>query len=139
MTVIERSHELRSVIDTTLKSEAVYSPTADSARYIGRKAAAVVSDAMRSGSLSSIAESIAACLADFPAPIWTIIDSDITMPLSTSIPSAIISAARDIWSSPMSNKPIIIRAISMADGIRQATISPVLRPSVRSMTSATTL
>ena len=53
-------HEQSKVMVTTLKIGAVYSPVDDSARKIGRKAAAVVSEEVSSGILNSFAESIAA-------------------------------------------------------------------------------
>ena len=94
--VSARSHEQSSVMVTTLNSGAVYSPVSDSARKIGRKAAAVVSDEVRSGPLSSAAEASAASLTGLPSDICTMIDSDITIALSINIPRAIISAANDI-------------------------------------------
>ena len=125
------------MIVTTLKIGAVYSPASDSARKIGRNATAVVNDEVRSGIRSSLAESTAARRRSFPAAICTMIDSVMTIALSTSMPSAMISAASDIWSSPMSRKLITRIPLTMAIGIRLATISPVRRPSVTSMTSVT--
>ena len=94
--VSERIHEEINVMVTTLKIGAVYSPAVDSARKIGKKAAAVVSDDVRSGILSSAAESMAASSRPLPSASCVMMDSVITMELSTSIPSEMISAARDI-------------------------------------------
>ena len=65
------------------------------------------------------------------------IDSDITIALSTSMPRAMISAAIDIWFNPMPNTPITIRADTIAIGIRLATTRPVRRPRLTSITSVT--
>jgi hypothetical protein len=67
--VKERTQEHRSVVASTLKIGAVNSPAAFSARYIGRKAAAVVSEEVNRASASSSALSTAACTAGFPAAI----------------------------------------------------------------------
>jgi hypothetical protein len=63
--VSERTHELSRAIVTTLNRSAVYSPVCDSARKMGRKAAAVVSDDVRSGIRNSFADSMAASIAFF--------------------------------------------------------------------------
>ena len=97
--VSARTHEIKSVRVTTENSTPVYSPTADSARRIGKNAAAVVSDAIRSGTLSSLVAPIAAETPLSPAAMRTMIDSETTMALSTSRPRAMMSAASDIWSS----------------------------------------
>ena len=80
----------------TLNRGAVYSPVVDCASEIGRNAAAVVSDEISSGTRSSRAEPTAASTGRRPALICTMIDSAITMALSTSMPSAMIRAASDI-------------------------------------------
>ncbi len=125
------------MIETTLNSGAVYSPTSDSAKKIGKNAAAVVSEATKSGTRSSPAEARAASTALAPRSIRTMIDSDITMALSTKSPSEIISEASDIWSRPIPITLITSRAITMAQGIRLATTSPVRSPSVSSITAIT--
>ena len=78
----------------------MYSPVVDCASEIGRNAAAVVSDEISSGMRNSRAQATAASTGRRPAAIRTMIDSAMTMALSTSIPSAMMSAASDIWSSP---------------------------------------
>ena len=135
--VSDRTHDDSRVMVTTLKSGAVYSPTADSARKIGRKAAAVVSDEVRSGTWSSRAESTAAFTGGRPSPICTMIDSDITIALSTSMPRAMISEAIDIWSRPIEKNDIISSVVSIAIGISVATTRPVLRPRNSSITRVT--
>ena len=80
---------------TTLKSGAVYSPVDDSARKMGRNAAAVVSDAIRSGRRSSRTELTAASIGRRPTAICIVIASVITMAWSTSMPRARISAASE--------------------------------------------
>ena len=91
------------VMVTTENSTPVYSPTADSAKRMGRNAAAVVSEAMSSGTRSSLVAPMAAWMPSSPAAIRTMIDSEMTIALSTRSPSAMIRAASDIWSSWMSN------------------------------------
>ena len=79
----------------TLKRLRQYSPTMDSARKMGRNAAEVVSDEESRGTRNSLAESTAASAGFLPPAIWTMIDSDMTMALSTSIPRAMMSEARE--------------------------------------------
>ncbi len=136
--VSARIQEDRRVIVTTLKIGAVYSPVVDSARKMGRNAAAVVSDAMSNGTRSSRAESTAASAAGLPSDICTIVDSTMTMALSTSIPRAIIRDARETWSRPIPKIDMTRSAITMAIGIRLATTRPVRRPRKSSITTATT-
>ena len=84
------SHDESSAMVITLKRGAVYSPVVDCASEIGRNAAAVVSDEISSGTRNSRAEPTAASTGRRPAAIRTMIDSAITMALSTSMPSAMI-------------------------------------------------
>jgi len=96
-TIVSAStHEIRRVIVTTEKSTPVYSPTADSASRIGKKAAEVVNDAISSGTLSSLVAPNAADTPSSPAAMRTMTDSEITIALSTSSPSEMMSAASDI-------------------------------------------
>ena len=104
---------------------------------MGRNAAAVVREDVRSGIRSSWAERRAASTRDRPASICTMIDSDITMALSTSMPRAMISEARDIWLSPMSRNDITRNDSTMVVGMRLATTRPVRSPSMTSITSIT--
>ncbi len=122
---------------TTVKRSPVYSPASDSARKNGRKAAAVVRDAMRRGVLSSLAESTAAARRSFPDCICTMMDSDMTIALSTNIPNATMSEASDIWFSPIPKSGMRNTDITMATGISAATTRPVRTPRVSSMTSTT--
>jgi len=81
---------------------------------------------------------MAASKAFSPFSILTIMDSAITIALSTSIPSAIISAARETWFKPTSALDIKSRVVTITAGIRLATTTPVLIPRNRSMTTRTT-
>ncbi len=136
--VSDRTQEQSRVTVTTTKIERVYSPASDSARKKGRKAAAVVSEAVRSGMRSSWAACIAASSRFFPSAILTMIDSDITIALSTSMPSAMISAASDIWSRLTPKNGSSSKEAKMAMGINVDTTSPVRTPSVTSITRTTT-
>ncbi len=64
--------------------------------------------------------------------------SETTIPLSTNIPSAIISAAREIWSKPIEKFDITIMESNMVIGMRLETIKPVRNPRVISITAVTT-
>ena len=108
----------------TMKRGAVCSPVVDSANAIGRNAAAVVSDEISSGTRGSRAEPTAASTGRRPAAIRTMIDSAITMALSTSIPSAMMRAASDIWSRPMPSHAITSSEPTIVIGTRLATTSP---------------
>ena len=136
--VKDSSHELSRVMVTTLNRDAVNSPTLDSARNIGKNAAAVVSDEVSNGTRNSLAESIAASIGFLPADMETMMLSVMTIPLSTSMPSAIINAASDIWSRPILKTDINNMATSMLAGIKKTTIRPVRIPRLTSMTAATT-
>ena len=122
----------------TLTSGEVYSPVVDCASEIGRNAAAVVSDETSSGTRSSRAELTAASTGRRPVAICTMIDSVITMALSTSMPSAMMRAASDIWSSPTSRKDITSSDAIIASGTRLATTSPVRGPRKSSITRGST-
>ena len=63
---------------------------------MGMNANAVVNDDMSNGVFSSRAESIAASTAEMPCSRFTRMDSTMTMALSTSKPSEMMSAAREI-------------------------------------------
>ena len=84
------------VIVTTENKDDVNSPILDSARMIGKNAADVVNDDTNKGAHNSFEDSIAALYTFSPLASLTEILSDITTPLSTSIPSDIINAAREI-------------------------------------------
>ncbi len=95
---------------------------------MGRKAEAVVREEIRSGIRNSDAESIAAVIRFTPASICTMMDSDMTMALSTSRPREMMSEASDIWSIPMSNRDMTYMAMIIAMGTRLATTRPVRIP-----------
>ncbi len=67
---------------------------------------------------SSLAEVTAASSAFMPSSILTMIDSDTTIALSTSIPSAMISAARDTWLRPNPARDINSNVVTITAGIR---------------------
>ena len=129
---------MTSAMVTTMNSGAVYSPVVDSARKIGRNAAEVVSEEMSSGKRSSRAEPTAASTAGRPSSICTMMDSAMTMALSTSIPRAMMSAASDIWSSPIPRNDITSSEPTIVTGTRLATTRPVRSPRKRSITPSTT-
>ncbi len=93
--VSDSTQEASKVMVTTWNSERVYSPTSETARNWGRKAADVVSDAVSNGKRSSLAAARAASRTERPsrAPTW--VDSTMTMALSTSMPREMISAPSD--------------------------------------------
>ncbi len=97
----------------------------------------MVSEEVSSGVRSSAAERTAASTAATPSLICTMIDSDMTMALSTSSPRAMISAASDIWLMPMSKTAMKMKLVTIAIGIRLATTRPVRTPRVRSITNRT--
>ena len=131
------SQEQSNEIETTLKMSAVYSPTADSARKIGRKAAAVVREEVRRGTAISPPAATAASTAPSPRSRLTRTASAITMALSTSSPREMIRAARDIWLTVMPKKPITENVAKIAAGTSMPTISPVRRPRNSSITTTT--
>ena len=100
-------------------------------------AAAVVSDEVSSGIRSSAADCTAASMAFLPSLSDTMIDSDITMALSTSMPRAMISAASDIWLMPTSKIDMKMKLEMIAIGMSDATTRPVRTPSATSITSST--
>jgi len=104
---------------------------------MGRNAAAVVREEVSRGIRSSAPESTAASTGFLPSPIWTRMDSDMTMALSTSMPKAMMRAARDIWSMPMPRNDMTSRLRSMERGMRGDTASPARIPMPTSMTART--
>jgi len=137
-TVNASSQEDSSAMVTTTKIFPMISPITDSARKKERKAADVVSVETNRGAMSSREDCTAADAAASPACIFTMIDSLITMALSTSIPRAMISEARVTLFRPISIRDMIRRVTMMVDGIRLATTRPVRRPRKISITSNTT-
>ena len=132
-----RIQDINRLIETTLNKSAVYSPVSDSAKYIGKKAAAVVNDEVRSGTRSSAADSTAAARGFFPSDRLTIIDSDITIALSTRSPSEIIRAARDTVLRLIPKKFIAAKDARITVGIKLDTRRPVRNPRVMNMTIET--
>ena len=65
------------------------------------------------------------------------IDSAMTIALSTSIPRAMTSAASETWSRPMPSSAIRNSDMTIAAGTRLATTSPVRNPSTTSRTATT--
>ncbi len=98
----------------------------------------MVKEETRSGTESSLDEPMAAATGFSPASIFTIMDSDITMALSTSIPNAMIRDARDTWFKPIPNMFMTMIVTTMTEGIRLATTSPVRKPRKISMVKSTT-
>ena len=72
-----------------------------------------------------------------PSCICTMIDSLITIALSTNMPKAMMSAAIEIWSSPISKNCMRTRVVSIAVGISVDTTSPVRKPRDTSITRST--
>ena len=101
----------------------MYSPVVDCASEIGRNAAAVVSDEINNGTRNSRAEPTAASTGRRPAAICTMIDSAITMALSTSMPSAMIQGGQRHLVEPDVEKAIASSDAIIAIGTRLATTS----------------
>ncbi len=134
---MERSQEQSSVRATTWKMERQNSPTSESAMAIGRKATMVVREEVSSGSQSSRTAPAHAASLSSPLDRRTRMFSLVTMPLSTSMPRAMISEAMETLCSLMSNCGIRAMHISMAMGTSSPAISPRRSPANTSITSTT--
>ena len=104
---------------------------------MGKNAKEVVSDAVSRGLESSLADVTDASAMLCPSRTWVMMDSLITMALSTRIPREIKSAARETWSIPIWKKPMSRKAIKMVTGIRLATSNPVRSPMLTNITRQT--
>ena len=118
-----------------LKSQAPSRGTGGGAA--GKNAAAVVNDEMSSGPFSSLPESIAAATAGCPASRFTMIDSTMTIALSTNRPRAMINAVREIWLIVISNNCIENSDATTVAGISEPTTRPVRKPRNTIMTRIT--
>lgn len=76
-----------------------------------------------------------ASMTFFPLCIKTIIDSLITIALSTNNPKEIIRAAKETWSSQISNIDITMNEVKIDIGIKTATIRPVRNPKEKALQS----
>ena len=90
-----RIQEENSVNVTMTNKSPTYSPIDDLAIKNGKKAAHVVRDDVRRGIFNSFAELMAAFLGSSPFCRRTIMDSDMTMALSTSRPRAMMRDASE--------------------------------------------
>ena len=134
----DRNQEASSTMVTTCASERVNSPAPPSANAIGTKNRMVVSDEVSSGIARVRPDSIAAAIRSAPDSRRTRMSSAMTMPLSTSMPSAMISAAIDTRCSSTSNARMTMIASSIVTGTKAPTISPVRTPR-NNMTTASTM
>ena len=104
-------------------------PTAAFANAIGKNAATVVAVAASSGTINSLPALMAASDLSMPFLMYPDVDSTITIPLSTSIPKAMIYPAREICCNGRPIKSITTKVIKKALGIKVAMMIPSRQPS----------
>ncbi len=97
VTNIATKYEAVREIMTSWGTAMTYCPICPGRKRRGVKAATVVRVAVKTGTADSKAPSTEALMLSIPLSILYCIASDMTMALSTSIPSEIISAVVDIW------------------------------------------
>ncbi len=135
---MERNQEQRSRIMTTMGSEKAYSPVWPSIKSMGRNAKIVVREEVSKGIARVFPASIQAWRLSSPRSKRPRISSATTMPLSTSIPNAIIADAMETRSSSTPKKPMTISPSNMVMGTKEPTMRPVRTPR-KSITTISTI
>src|ERR1700744_3869448 len=131
------NQDATSAIATIQKMPPAYSPTAELAKPIGRKPAAVTSVPVNIGKAVDSQAKDAARTRSQPCSIFTTIISTAIMASSTSKPSAIISAPSVMRckSSPIAS--ITMKTMASTSGTEAATKKTVRQPSARNETNST--
>ncbi len=123
---------------TTIGKEKAYSPVWPSINNMGKNAKMVVKDEVNSGIASVFPVARQAAFLCSPRSSRARISSAMTMPLSTSIPRAMIDDAIETRSSSIAKKRMLISPSSMVMGTKEPTINPVRTPK-NSMTTTRTM
>src|SRR5882762_9307873 len=128
------NQEATSAIATIQKMPPAYSPTAELAKPIGRKPAAVTSVPVSIGNAVDSQAKDAARTRSQPCSIFTTIISTAMMASSTNSPSAMISAPSVIRCRSSDIAFMTTKTIASTSGTDAATTIPVRQPSATKLT-----
>ena len=137
MKITATNQDATSAIATTQKMPPAYSPTAELAKPIGRKPAAVTSVPVSIGNAVDSQAKDAARTRSQPCSIFTTIISTAMMASSTSRPSAMISAPSVMRCRSSDIAFMTMNTIASTSGTDSATTMPVRQPSARKLTNST--
>ena len=137
MKITATNHDATSAIATIQKMPPAYSPTAELAKPIGRKPAAVTSVPVSIGNAVDSQAKDAARTRSQPCSIFTTIISTAMMASSTSRPSAMISAPSVMRCRSIDIAFMTMKTIASTSGTDSATTMPVRQPSDRKLTNST--
>src|SRR6266481_2122700 len=131
------NQDATSAIATIQKMPPAYSPTAELAKPIGRKPAAVTSVPVSIGNAVDSQANDAARTRSQPCSIFTTIISTAIMASSTNRPSAIISAPSVMRCRSIDIAFMTMKTIASTSGTDIATTIPVRQPSATKETNST--
>ena len=131
------TQDTRSEIVTTQKIAPVNSPVEDCANPTGTKPAAVIKVPVNIGKAVLVQAKLAALKRFQPSSIFTCIISTAMMASSTSKPSAIISAPREMRCRLIPMRHMMKKVMLSTSGTDNATTTPVRRPNANRLTPKT--
>ena len=131
------NHDAASAMPTTQKMPPVYSPTAELARPIGMKPAAVTSVPVSIGNAVEVQAKDAARSRSQPCSSFTTIISVAMIASSTRSPSAMMSAPSVTRCKSRPRNAIAMKTIASTSGTEVATTKPARQPSDRKLTAST--
>ena len=137
MKITATNQDATSAIATIQKMPPAYSPTAELAKPIGRKPAAVTSVPVSIGNAVDSQAKDAARTRSQPCSIFTTIISTAMMASSTSRPSAMISAPSVMRCRSSDIAFMTMKTIASTSGTDSATTMPVRQPSATKETNST--
>ena len=137
MKITATNQDATSAIATTQKMPPAYSPTAELAKPIGRKPAAVTSVPVSIGKAVEVQAKAAARMRSQPCSIFTTIISTAMIASSTSRPSAMIRAPSVMRCRSIPSTLITAKVMASTSGTESATTMPVRQPSDRNETRST--
>ena len=137
MKITATNQDATSAIATIQKMPPAYSPTAELAKPMGRKPAAVTSVPVSIGNAVDSQAKDAARMRSQPCSIFTTIISTAMMASSTSSPSAMISAPSVIRCRSIDIAFITMNTIASTSGTDSATTMPVRHPKATKLTNST--
>src|SRR5260370_1794207 len=135
--VTATNHDATSAIATIQKMPPAYSPTAELAKPIGRKPAAVTSVPVSIGKAVDSQAKDAARTRSHPCYIFTTILSTALMASSTNRPSPMIAAPSVLRCRSTDIEFMTMKTIASTSGTEAATTMPVRQPSATNETNST--
>ena len=134
---IATTHEHSRAMSTTANREKQYSPALDAANPTGINPAIITRVPVSIGNAVVLKARVAACRRESPASRPETMVSTVIMASSTSRPSAIINAPREIRCRPIPASIIPVKVMARTRGMAAATTSPARKPSETNETART--